>query len=76
MSDIALLERRRELVELSADLQRATLSLRLAAIDTRPSRAILGLLAAVGARPGVRRMAFAVVAIVFRAWRRRRAARH
>lgn len=75
MSDIALLEKRRELVELSADLQRATLSRRLATIDTRPSRAILGLLAAVGT-PGVRRMAFALVAIAFRAWRRRRAARH
>ena len=46
MADLAILEKRRQLVELSADLQRATLTRRLASIEQRPSHAMLGMLAA------------------------------
>jgi hypothetical protein len=72
MSELAILERRRQLVALSADLQRATLSRRLTAIEQRPRLAAFGLLASIGARPGVRKLAMAVAVMAFRAWRRRR----
>ena len=77
MSDLAMLEKRRELVELSANLQRATISRRLSNIESRKGSVLLGMLAAlataIGARPGVRRMALAGALMGFRAWRRRRA---
>ena len=74
MAEFAILEKRRQLVELSADLQRATLTRRLASIEQRPAHAMLGMLAAVSARPGVRKLAFAAALMAFRAWRRRRRA--
>jgi hypothetical protein len=77
MSELAVLEKRRELVELSANLQRATISRRLSNIESRKGPALLGMLAtlgtAIGARPGVRKVALAGALMVFRAWRRRRA---
>jgi len=75
MSELAILERRRQLVELSADLQRATISRRLASIEQRPRLAAFGALAAIGARPAVRKMAIAAVLMAYRAWRRRKTRR-
>jgi hypothetical protein len=72
MSQIELLEKRRQLVELSADLQRATIARRLDSIEQRPRLAALGTLAALGARPGVRKALFATAIMAFRAWRRHR----
>jgi hypothetical protein len=72
MADLATLEKRRQLVELSADLQRATLSRRLASIEQRPPLAALGAIAAIGARPGVRKVVMAAALMAFRAWRRHR----
>jgi hypothetical protein len=70
--DLATLEQRRQLVELSASLQRATLSHRLNAIQARPGNALLGTMAAIAAKPAVRRWAFAAAVMAFRSWRRRR----
>ena len=72
MSQLAMLEKRRQLVELSADLQRATLSRRLTSIEQRPRLAAFGVLASIGSRPGVRKLVVAVALMAFRAWRRRR----
>ena len=73
MSELAILERRRQLVELSADLQRATISRRLDSIGQRPGLSAFGALAAIGARPAIRKMAMAGALMAYRAWRRRRA---
>lgn len=72
MSELAILEKRRQLVELSADLQRATLSRRLTAIEQRPRLAAFGVLASIGSQPGVRKLAVAIAVMAYRAWRRRR----
>ena len=74
MAELAILEQRRQLVELSADLQRATITRRLASIEQHPSHVMLGMLAAVSARPGVRKLASPPL-MAFRVWRRRRRAR-
>jgi hypothetical protein len=72
MSELAILEKRRQLVELSADLQRATLSRRLTAIEQRPRLAAFSMLASIGSRPGVRKLVMAAAVMGFRAWRRRK----
>ena len=72
MSELAVLEKRRQLVELSADLQRATLARRLASIEQRPRLAAFGTIAALGASPGVRKLVFAAALMAWRAWRRRK----
>ena len=72
VQDLETLEQRRKLVELSADLQRATIERRLGAIERRPRLAFFGSLAAVlASRPGVRRVAIAAAVMAWRAWRRR-----
>jgi len=68
---LAILEQRRQLVELSCDLQRATITRRLDSIQAIPGGAVLGTLAAIGAKPAVRRIAFATALMLFRKWRRR-----
>lgn len=75
MSELAILEERRRLVELSADLQRATLTRRLANIENRPRIAALDALAALGRNPAARKLALTGALMLFRAWRRRRARR-
>jgi hypothetical protein len=44
----------------------------LAAIEQRPRLAAFGVLASIGSRPGVRKLAVAVAVMAYRAWRRRR----
>jgi hypothetical protein len=73
MSELAVLEQRLQLVELSASLQRATIERRLAIVEARPSRTLISLISAVASRPGARRVAFAAAAFAWRAFRRRRA---
>lgn len=75
MTDLETLARRRQLVELSADLQRATISRRLHSIEHRPRFAAVASIAALGSNPAVRKLAFATALMLFRAWRRRRARR-
>jgi len=71
VDDLEILEQRRQLVELSCELQRATISRRLASIQATPGGAVWGTLAAIGAKPAVRRIAFATALMLFRKWRRR-----
>jgi len=52
-------------------LQRATITRRLDSIQARPGGALLGTLAALGAKPAVRRIGFAFALMAFRQWRRR-----
>ena len=75
MTELAVLERRRELVELSASLQRATISRRLAAVEARPGRSLAQLVMQVASKPIARRVAFAAAAVAWRAFRKRRAGR-
>ena len=71
LDDLPVLEQRRQLVELSCELQRATITRRLDSIQARPGGALLGTLAALGAKPAVRRIGFAFALMAFRKWRRR-----
>ena len=71
MSELAVLERRRELVTLAAELQRATVVQRLGRIDTRPSRIALELAFAAARTRAARRIAFSVLSALFLTARRR-----
>lgn len=71
LDDLAVLEQRRALVELSCELQRATLTRRLDAIQQRPGSALLATLAAIGSKPAIRRIGIALALMAFRKWRRR-----
>ena len=71
MSELATLERRRELVTLAADLQRATVVQRLGRIDARPSRIALELAFAVARACATRRIAFSALSALYLAARSR-----
>ena len=71
LDDLAILEQRRQLVELSCDLQRATITRRLDAIQASPGSALLGTLAAIGSKPAIRRIGIGLALMAFRKWRRR-----
>lgn len=71
LDDRAILEQRRQLVELSAELQRATITRRLDAIEHPPRGAWFATVADFASRPAVRRVAFAAAVMAFRKWRGR-----
>lgn len=71
MTEIEILHRRRELVLLSAELQRATIARRLARIDTNPARVALGYAAKVASRPVLLTLGAKAVRLAVRAYRRR-----
>jgi hypothetical protein len=71
MTEVEVLRRRRELVVLSADLQRATIVRRLDRIDTNPARRVLGLAARAVGRPLMWKVGAAAVGFAVRAYRRR-----
>ncbi len=74
MTELELLRRRRELVVLSADVQRATVVCRLDRIETSPVR-VLAVVAANAARVVARRrIALALLALASRMLGRRRGA--
>jgi hypothetical protein len=73
MTEIDILHRRRELVLLSAELQRATIARRLARIDVNPARVALGYAARAVSRPILLQAGSAAVAFAVRAYRRRSA---
>ena len=75
MTELQLLRRRRSLVLLSAELQRATLARRLASIDANPLHHALRFAATAVKRSAPWRMGVAALALAVRAWRRR-SARH
>jgi hypothetical protein len=71
MTEIEILRRRRELVLLSAELQRATIARRLARIDANPARVALGCAAKVASRPVLLTLGTEAVRLAVRAYRRR-----
>ncbi len=71
MTEIEVLRKRRELVMLSAQLQRATIARRLARIDANPARVALGYVAKVASRPVLVTLGTRAVRLALRAYRRR-----
>jgi hypothetical protein len=70
-----VLHRRRELVLLSAQLQRATIVRRLDRIGANPARRVLGFAARVASRPVLLAMGTRMVRLAVNAIRRRTASR-
>ena len=71
MTEIETLRKRRELVMLSAELQRATIARRLSRIDANPARVALGYAAKVASRPVLFALGSKAVRLAFHAYRRR-----
>jgi hypothetical protein len=71
VTELELLRRRRELVVLSADVQRATVIHRLDRIEASPVRMLLGLAANATRVVAARRIALAVLALAGRLLGRR-----
>ena len=71
MTEIETLHRRRELVMLSAELQRATIARRLSRIEANPARVALGYAAKVASRPLLLTLGSRAVRLAVRAYRRR-----
>lgn len=71
MTEIDTLQRRRELVMLSAELQRATIARRLSRIEANPARVALGYAAKVASRPLLLTLGTRAVRMAVRAYRRR-----
>jgi hypothetical protein len=75
VTELELLRRRRELVVLSAELQRATIAKRLERIEANPARRVLGIAASYLRRPAVLKVGTALLGFGLRTWRRRRTLR-
>jgi hypothetical protein len=71
MTEIETLRKRRELVMLSAELQRATIARRLSRIEANPARVALGYAAKVASRPLLIGLGTKAVRLAVRAYRRR-----
>lgn len=71
MTEIETLQRRRELVVLSAELQRATIARLLARVEANPARVALGYAAKVASRPLLITLGARAVRLAVRAYRRR-----
>ncbi len=71
MTEVEALRRRRELVVLSADLQRATIVRRLERIETNPTRRVLGFAARAVSTPLLWKVGTAALGFAVRAYRRR-----
>jgi hypothetical protein len=71
MTEIDVLQRRRELVVLSAELQRAAIARRLSRIEANPARVALGYAAKVASRPMLIGLGAKAVRLAVRAYRRR-----
>ena len=71
MTEIDTLRRRRELVMLSAELQRATIARRLSRIEANPARVAIGYAAKVASRPLLLTLGSRAVRLAVRAYRRR-----
>ena len=71
MSELDVLQRRKELVLLSCDLQRATLTRRLGRIQRNPVRLALGAAAGAVSRPMVWRLGVSALGFAVKAYRNR-----
>ena len=76
MSELQVLRQRKELVLLSCDLQRATLSRNLGHIQRNPVRIALGAAATAIKRPMVWRLGTTALAFAVKAYRSRKAPKH
>ena len=72
MTELETLRRRRELVVLSAELQRATIARRLERLEANPARRLFGAATSIARRPAVLKIGSALAAFALRTWRRRR----
>jgi hypothetical protein len=72
MSELEGLARRRELVLLSCDLQRATLTRRLGNIQRNPVRRALGAAAGVVSKPMAWKLGTTAIALIVRRFKRKR----
>jgi hypothetical protein len=75
MTELEILRRRRELVVLSAELQRATIARRLERLQLNPIRAALGQVARVASRPLLWKFGTAAVGFALRAYKKRSASK-
>jgi hypothetical protein len=71
MTEMEMLRRRRELVVLSAELQRATIARRLGRMETNPARMALGFAARAVSRPMLLKLGMSAFGLAMRAYRRR-----
>ena len=71
MTETEVLRRRRELVILSAELQRATVVRRLERIQVNPARKVVGVAARVAARPMLLKVGMSAFGFAMRAYRKR-----
>jgi hypothetical protein len=71
MTELEILRRRRELVVLSAELQRATIARRLEHIAESPARRILGFAAKAASTPLLLKLGGTAMGLAVRAYRRR-----
>lgn len=71
MTEMEQLRRRRELVILSAELQRATIVRRLDAVQANPARKVVGVAAKVVARPMLLKVGMSAFGFAMRAYRKR-----
>ena len=75
MTELEILARRRELVLLSAELQRATMMRRMQRIETNPARIALGIASRAVSVPLAWKLGTKAVSLAVRAYRRRSARR-
>ena len=71
MTELEILRRRRELVVLSAQLQRATVARRLERLASHPARRVLGFAATAASTPLLFKLGSAAMGFAVRAYRRR-----
>lgn len=71
MTELEQLRRRRELVVLAAELQRATVVRRFERIQANPARKWVGLFASMAAKPALLSIGTAAMRYAFRAYKRR-----
>jgi hypothetical protein len=75
MTELELLEQRRELVMLAAELQRANVVRRLERIQANPAKRVLGLAANAIRRPLLLKLGSAAMTFAVRTYRRKRSTR-
>jgi hypothetical protein len=75
MTELEILRRRRELVVLSAELQRATIARRMEHLTANPARRIVGFAAKVASTPLIFKLGTAAMGFAVRTYRRRSAAK-
>jgi hypothetical protein len=71
MTEMEVLRRRRELVVLSAELQRATIARRLGRMEVNPARLALGYAAKVASRPMLIKLGMSALGLAMRTYRKR-----